>query len=96
MLRVHIVLFAMRDEVPCADSDMANLIVKDSFENTRACLVTRCANPLQHRRGDVKAPGFQHHRHNGKARGDIVACFRGSFPQPIVRGQSPVKTAHCP
>ena len=56
-----------------ARGDVANLVVKDSLEDSRAGFVARPADPLERRGRDVEPARLEHHRDNRQARRRVVA-----------------------
>lgn len=72
-----------------ARRDMPDFVVKNSFEKARALGVARRADPFQRRRCDVQPACFQHHRHHGEPRSDVVTGGMGCFPQPRVGRRAP-------
>ena len=57
--RVFALSFAKRDEVPCADGDVADFVVKDSLEHFRARRVARGQNSFPRRRSHVETARFE-------------------------------------
>ena len=86
--------FGESDEMLYAETDVADLVVKDSFEDPSAPQVAARAYPLQHRRGDVEPARFQDHRHDRQAARDIVPRRMCRIPQPAMRGQGAVMASH--
>ncbi len=60
---------------------MANLIVKDSFQDARPRLVAGCSEPFDHQRRDIEPARLEHHRHHREPGGGIVAGCMRSIPQ---------------
>ena len=92
-LRVVAKMTAKRFEMACADTDMADFVVKDSFEDSFAAFVSRSPDPYDRAGGNVQAPCFQDHWHHGEAGGDVMAGLAGRIPQSRMRGQCSVSAA---
>lgn len=71
------------------EPDMANLIVKDSFEDAGGSFVASRAESLDRNRRYIQRTRFQNHRHHGQPGGDIVRGRFCRFPHPSCAGISP-------
>ena len=72
---------------------MAFFVVKDPFEKARTRHISHPRKPFDRRGGDIECTRFEHHRHDGKSRGRIVAGLKRCVPQPIVRGKRAIAAA---
>ena len=72
-------------EPPLAGGDMADLILMDNIEDSRAFLIIDGAEFLNHRRRYIQAPGLQYQGYDSEARQEIMGGILGGFPQPVMR-----------
>ena len=63
---------------------MGDFIVKDSLQDPRAGFVPPAADAFEGVGCHIQPACFEHHRHHGQPRRDIVPRFKGGIPQPIV------------
>ena len=69
-----------RAEMPCSGRDVPNLVVKDSLQDARTSIIARGLHAVPRCRSDVKTARFEHHRHHGEPRRDVMPCLVRRLP----------------
>ena len=78
-------------EPPLAGGDMANLILMDDIEDSRAFLIIDGAEFFNHRRRYIQAPGLQYQGYDSKSRQEIMGSIFRGFPQSVMRWKVAVR-----
>ena len=73
--------------------NVPDLIAIDVVQDRRALGITDPLEPRCHFRGYVEPARFQHKRHDGEPRKQVIGGRGRSFPQPIMGGQIAVAGA---
>src|SRR6516165_1807367 len=93
-LRVQPACSAEAIEPAHSRSDMTDLVAIDMAQDLCTLGIADPLEPRRHLRGHVEPPRFQHQRHDGKAREQVVGGRRGGFPQPVMSRQIAVAGAN--